>query len=168
VLGRKSKHVERLPVTCLRANTAVEPRHSFHIVIEYVRRGVQHARDRIQIAAEIGRQYLKASCRQRLLHLPDSFGEMRRAAVPQIVAIHARDDDVSQLHPGRHTSDVRRLEGVELHLVNTGVAFWHGTKTASPGAKIPENHEGRCAPVEAVVNIRTPGRFAHRVQIQGA
>ena len=46
-------------------------------------------------------------------HLAHRLGKMVRAAIGKIVAIHAGDHDVAQLHLGGHARDVRRLVGIE-------------------------------------------------------
>ena len=53
-------------------------------------RGVEHAGDGVEIAAEIGCQHLDARVGQRAAHFAHGLGEMVRAAIAQIVAIHRR------------------------------------------------------------------------------
>ena len=96
-----AQHVERLAVVGLRAHPAVQPRHRLHVVVEDVRPGVEHARDRVEVAAEIRRQHFDARLGQRAPHLAHGLGEVVRAAVRQVVAIHAGDHDVAQLHLAR-------------------------------------------------------------------
>ena len=71
--AREGQHIERLPVIGLRPHAAVQPRDRLHIVVEYVRPGVQHARDGIRVAAEIRSQHFNASLRQRAPHQRAGF-----------------------------------------------------------------------------------------------
>ena len=92
----RTQHVERLAVIRLRPHAPVQPRNGFHIVIEDMRRGVEHARDGFQIAAEIRRQNFYASFRQRAPHFANRLAKCTRTAIRQIVAIHAGDHHVAQ------------------------------------------------------------------------
>ncbi len=47
-------------------------------------------------------------------------------------------------------------------------AFGYGTETASAGAEIAEDHEGRGTTVEAFVNVRAAGGLADRVEVERA
>ena len=50
--------------------------------------------------------------RRPLAHRADAVDEMLRAAVPQVVAIDAGDDDVRELQRGDGVSQMRRLLGI--------------------------------------------------------
>ena len=106
---RETQHFERLPVIRLRAHPPIEPRHGFHVVIEHMRAGVEHARDGVHVAFEIRRQHFHARAGSAPLDLAHRLGEMRRAAIGKIVAIHAGDHHIAQLHLRRHARDVRRF-----------------------------------------------------------
>ena len=114
VAPRESQHVERLPVIRLRAHAAVEPRHGLHIVIEDVRAGVEHARHGVA-----GRRRNRASALPRALPAARAApartvsAKWRGAAVGQVVAIHAGDHHVAQLHVGGHARHVGGLGRVE-------------------------------------------------------
>ena len=56
------------------------------------------------------------ACGKRAPHLAHGVGEMARAAVLQVVAVHAGDHHVAQLHFGGHARHVGRLGGVEAHI----------------------------------------------------
>jgi len=164
----KAKHLERLSIIRLGPHAAVESRRGLHIMIEHVRTGVENTRDGVMIAAEIGRQHFDAGVGERTSHLPNRIGEMTRSTVVQIVAIDAGDDDVSQSHRRRHASDVGRFVRIEAHILLRRRPLRHRTESAASRAKIPQDHEGRGAPVKALVNIRTARGFAYGVQIQPA
>ena len=87
-----------------------------------------------------------------------------RPAIRQIVAIHARDHHVAELHLRRHFSDMARLFGIERELLLGGGAFGHGTKAATAGAQVSEDHERRRAAMKAFVHVRAARRLADRVQ----
>ena len=76
-------------------------------------RGVEHARDRLEIALKIRRQNLDAGFGQARAALRAPSRKVLRAAVRQIVAIHAGDDHVAQAHRRRHARDVGRLVRIE-------------------------------------------------------
>ena len=52
VAAGEAQHVERLPVIGLRAHPAVEARHGFHVVIEDVRAGIEHAGDGVEVSPQ--------------------------------------------------------------------------------------------------------------------
>ena len=61
---------------------------------------------------------------------------------------------------------LRRLVGVEPHVVLPGIQLLHGAKSAAARAAFAQNHEGGRAAMEALVDVRAARRFAHRVQLQ--
>ncbi len=160
------QHVERLPVIRLRPHPPVQPRHGLHVVVEDVRPGLQHARHGIQVAAKIRRQHFHPRLRQRPPHLAHGFGEMARPAVFQIVAVHAGDHHVAQIHVRRHARHVGRLVRVEPHVLLGRIPFRHRAESAAARAVVAQNHERGGAAVEAFMDIGAARRFANRVQVQ--
>ena len=93
---------------------------------------------------------------------------MRGAAIGEIVAIHAGDHHVAQLHLGGHARDIGRLSGIEPHVLLRGVPFGTEQNPQPRVQQIAQNHERGRAAMEALVDIRAARRFAHRVQVQRA
>src|ERR1035438_10240006 len=79
---------------------------------------------------------------------------MRGAAVAEIVAIHAGNHHVAQVHGGGHARDIGGLSGIETHILLGRRAFGHRTESAAAGTQIAEDHEGGRAAREAFVDIR--------------
>ena len=147
----------------MRPHAPVQSRDGFHVVIEHLRRGVEYARDSFHVAAKIRRQDLDARLWQALMQRADCFRKVPRAAVVQIVAIHAGDHDVAKLQSRGHSRDIRRFIRIE----RTGIpALRHGTEPAAARAQIPEDHERRRTAIETLMHVGTARGFAHRVKIQ--
>ena len=113
----EAKNVERLPVVCLGTHAAIEAWGCLHIVVEDVGGSVEDAGDGDGVAFEIGGEDFDAGVRERKFHVADGFGEVRGAAVVQIVTIDAGDDDVAEVHFGGHAGDIGGFGGVEAHVV---------------------------------------------------
>jgi hypothetical protein len=132
-------------------------------VIENVRSGIEHARDRVEIAAKIRRQHLDARLGKRPAHRADGLGEMPRAAVREIVPVHAGDHDVVEPQVRRGGGNASGLVRIQLEFPLFRRTFRHRAETASSRAKISKDHECGRAAVEALVHVGTPRGFAHRV-----
>ncbi len=165
VAFRESQHGERLPVVRLRPHLPVQARDGFHIVVEDVRLGVQHARHGSEITLKVGSENFDASFGKRETQRPNRGRKVSRAAVEKIVAIHAGDHHVAQAHLPRHPGDVRRL----VRIGRAGMpALGDRTESAAARAQVAQDHEGRRAAMETFMQIGTARRFAHGVQIQPA
>ncbi len=88
-----------------------------------MRTGIEDARDRIQVAAEIRRQHFHARFRQRAPHLAHGLGEMMGTAVFQVIAVDAGDDHVAEAHFGGHARHVGRLGRVEVRVLPPRIEF---------------------------------------------
>ncbi len=96
----------------------------------------------------------------------DDTGEMPCSAVRQIIAIHRRDDGMSESH-GRDGAS--HPDG--LVPVDTGCrsARGHSAKAAAAGADLPQDHEGRRAVLApALVDVGTACLLADGVELQTA
>ena len=51
--------------------------------------------------------------------------------------------------------------------MDSRISFGHGTKAATAGAEVAEDHESGGSPVETFVNIGAAGRLANGVEIEG-
>src|SRR5262245_9800019 len=89
VTARKREHVQRLAVARLRAHPAVKPRHRLDVVIEDVRRSIQHPRDSIERSTKVRRQYFHSRGRKSPAHLANGFRKMMRSSIFEVIAIHA-------------------------------------------------------------------------------
>ena len=145
------------------AGDRVEAGNHLHIVVEDVRPLGDHLGQWHLRAPEVRRQHLDLRQGRLTSDLPDHAHEGRGAVVGKVVAVHARDDGVAQAHlrhaarhPGRLQRVVpRRLPGLDI------------AETAPAGAGVPEDHEGRCAPLPALPDVRTGRLTADRVQVLG-
>jgi len=87
-------------IVTARTRLAVQPWHRFEVVIHDVRRRrAQELERALQPTAEVGDQDFDPRLRRQGPHGADAIDEMLRAAVAQIVAIHARDHDIGQIQP---------------------------------------------------------------------
>ena len=110
------------------------------------------------LAAEIGSQDLDADIRVLEAYGADAIGEMTRAAVTQIVAIDRGDDDVAQAHVADRAGELGRFE--RIGRVRT--AMRDVAERTAPRAHLAEDHEGRRALAEALVDVRARGFLADR------
>src|SRR6478736_6323613 len=90
----------------------------------------------------------------------DAIDEVRSAAVPQIVAIHARDDDVAQAERGNRPREIDGLVGIERQRT----AVPDVAERAAPRADVAHDHERGRALAEAFADVRARRFLANRVQ----
>ena len=165
VLAGETEDTERLAVAGLRANARVEARDGFHIVVEDVGGSVEDRCDGVEVAAEVGCKDFDAGLGQGAANFAHGGGEVGGAAVGQVVAIDAGDDHVAEAHGGGDAGDVGGLVGVEGE---TGFCFGDGAEAAAASAEVAEDHEGRLAAVEALVDVGAAGGFADGVEVEAA
>src|SRR5258706_7658740 len=148
-------------IVAARTRLAVQARHGLQIVVHHVwRRGGEDLERALQAAAEIRHQDLQRGRRRGLADLADAVDEMLRAAVAQIVAIDAGDDDVGKLELRDRLGEVPRLLGVGRERA----AVRDVAERAAPGADVAEDHERRRALAEALGDVRARRLLADRVQ----
>ena len=87
-------------------------------------------------------------------------GEMRRAAVVEIVAVDRGDDDMGEPELGHGLGDMRRLVRIE----RAGQAGLDVAEGAGARAGVAHDHEGRVLLLPALADIGAAGLLAHRVQ----
>src|SRR6185437_10226782 len=160
----KTEHVEGLLIIGLGAHAAIQATDCFHIVIENMRSRIQHPSDGMMVAAEIGREYFYPGLWQYRPYLTYRFSKMIRTAIRQIVAIHGCNNDIAKLHARGHLGDMMGLIRIERKLAFGGRALGNRAESAPARAQIAQNHERSSAPVEALVNVRTAGGLADRMQ----
>ncbi len=168
VTPRESEDVQGLAIFRLGAHAGIEARHGFHIVIEDVGRGIEHAGHGIEVAAEIRREDFDAGGGQGAADLANGFGEMVGAAIRKIVAIDAGDHDVAEVHVTRHASNVGGLGGIEADVMLPGIEFADAAEAAAARAKLAENHESGGAAVKALVDIGAARFLADGMEVEFA
>ena len=160
--ARPVQQLEGARIPAARTGHAVQARHRFDVVVEDVRTRVEHGVERRLDALEVGDQHLDAARRHALTRQPDRFGEDRRAAVGQVVAIHRRDHREREAHPRHGFGHPRRFRGVEL----VGPSMRDRAIGARPRAHVAEDHERGRAVVPALPDVGAAGVLAHGVQLQ--
>src|SRR6185437_13523556 len=90
--------------------------------------------------------------------------EMLRAAVAQVVAIHRGDHDVAQAHVADGVREAQRLQRIGRFRP----AVRDVAERTAARADFAQDHEGRGALGETLVDVRARGFLAHRHQRIGA
>src|SRR5262249_49480476 len=96
-----------------------------------------------------------------LAHGFDAVDEVARAAIAKIVAVDARDDDVSQLERGDRPREIRRLVNIQWQ----GPAMTDVAERAAPPADIPPDHRGRGALGKALADVGARRLLANRMEV---
>src|SRR5687767_8006271 len=89
---------------------------------------------------------------------------MLRAAVPEIVAVDARDHDIGKTKKRNCFCQMPGLLGIRRERP----AVRHVAERAAARADVAEDHESRGALAEALGDVRAGGFLAHRVQLLAA
>src|SRR5690606_13702909 len=87
----------------------------------------------------------------------DAVDEVLGAAVTQVIAVHAGDHHVLQAHVCNRLGEPARLVGIR----GLGPAVGHVAEAAAPRAYVAQDHEGRRAVAEALVDVGAAGVLAH-------
>jgi hypothetical protein len=131
-------------------------------VVEDVRTGIEHRSQRRLAPLEVRDEDLDAAPRDALAREPDRLGEDERPAVVEVVAVDGGDDRVLQPHPIDRFRDAawfidveRRRPPVRDGAVRTGAR-----------ADVTQDHEGRCAVMPALADVRAMRVLAHGVELQ--
>ena len=147
------------------AGLRVEARHGLEVVVHHVRRRGREDRERpVEAAAEIGREDLDPRAGREGAHGADAVDEMLRAAVAQVVAVHARDHHVGELHRGDGLAEVARLVGVQ----RLRPAVGHVAERAAARAQVAHDHERGGAVPEALADVGAGGLLADGVELRVA
>ena len=160
-LFRFSQDTQRAFVSVPGTHFAVKPRHGFDIVIENFDSGFDHGLERVKIAFEVGNQKLYPDLRIESLDPENGLGEMRRAAVGQVISVHRGDDDVVQTEVFDHQRNVARFFGIE----GQRLAFVDGAEPTAARAGVAENQERRRLVAPALADVRAARLLANRVQV---
>ena len=96
-LLERLQQLQGMRIVAPRTGLAVEPRHGLQVVVQDVGRGGDENLERaLHPAAKVRHQDLDRRVRRVLPHRRYAIDEMLRAAVSQIVAINAGNDDIRQ------------------------------------------------------------------------
>jgi len=129
-------------------------------VVEHVRRiGRQDLQRALHaaLAAEVRGQDLDPGAGRARADRGDAVHEVLGTAIAQVVAVHAGDHHVPQPHVGHRVAQVHRLGRIR----RLGTAVGHVAERAAAGTDLAEDHEGRRAVAEALVDVRAAGLLAH-------
>ena len=116
--------------------------------------------DGVEVSAEVGCEHLEGGCRQPGAQCLEDRAKVGGAAVGQVVAIDAGDDDVAQAHVEGRLGDARGLVRIE----RCGPRGPDRAEPASPRAIAAHHHEGRRALRKTLAEVRAAGLFTHRIQ----
>lgn len=134
----------------------------------HIQPALGHHLDHVQVAAEVTRQGLDQQGRLLGLDAADGLGEVMGAAVGQVVAVDAGEDDVAQPPAGQGLCGVLGLVGVE----GRGPAVRLDAAEAAPArAGVAHEHDGGGGGVlvvaaPALADVGAPGLLADGVQAQ--
>jgi hypothetical protein len=100
-------------VACARTHGEIFRRHGFQVVVEHVRLRGNDGFDRPRFTQKVRRQHFDRGPCAAPADRADHSGEVRRAAVVEIVAVDGGDDDMRKAELLRGVGDVRRFGGIE-------------------------------------------------------
>src|SRR3979411_2643324 len=98
-LLRPAKDLERSLEACLRTDARIEPRHRLDVVVHDLRPLGEYGVERVEDPAEVRDEHLDGRAGRLRADLGDRLREHPRAAVLELVTVHARDDRVLDAHP---------------------------------------------------------------------
>ena len=151
-----------MPVIRTGARLLVEPRHGFEIVVHDVGRALGQDIERdVEPAAEIRHEHFDTRLRRALAHRAYAVLEMPRAAVAQIVAVDARDDDVLELQRRDRFGKMQRFLGIG----RKRPAVRDVAERAAARAQVAEDHESRRAFAETLADVGARRFLAHRMEL---
>ena len=111
--GGAREQLERALVARLRPHLRVQARDGLEVVVQHVGAGGEDGAQRRFVAAQVRDEHLDGRRRRRGADGGDGRRELRRAAVRQVVARDAGDDDVPQAEAPGGLGDPARLVLVE-------------------------------------------------------
>ena len=159
--ARPPEELQRALVAAAVARELVEARHRLGVVVEDVRRGVDHDLEGFWLALEVGDQQLDAAAGRETPERPHRRREGARPAVGQVVTVHRRDDDVLEAELAHGAPHALRL----LAVLPDGLAVRDRAVAAVPRADVAQDHEGRGRIFPALADVRAVRLFADRVEV---
>ncbi len=154
-LARCSRRSE-CEVARARPDRQIERRHGLEIVVEDVGPRLDDDVKRAVLAQEVRRQHLDRGSGRGGADGADHRGEMRRAAVRQIVAIDRGDDDMLETQLGDGVGDPLRLVRVE----SAGQPGLDVAEGAGARAGVAHDHHGGVLLRPALADIGAAGLLA--------
>ena len=142
---------QRMRVIPARSRLAVKARHRLEVVVHHVRRrGTKYLQRMLQPAAEIRHQHFDRRVRSLFTHGTDAIHKVLRAAILQVVPVHAGDHHVPQAQARDRFPKMARFFTVRRkRSAVTDVA-----ERTAPGADVPEDHERGSALAKAFTDVR--------------
>ena len=169
-LGRNVRHHlletlqqgQRPLVIGARTRSLVQARHSFEVVVEYVRRlGCGDFKRNIHAPTVVRNKCFEQHARRQFADFANAVGKVLGTTVTQVIAVYRGDHHVLQAQISDGNRQAFRLIGVQW--LRSAVA--HVTERATTGADVTHDHEGRGTAREAFAQVRAGGFFAHAVQL---
>ena len=158
------QQLERTRIAATGSRDAIQPRDRLEIVIQDVGFGINDEAQRCGIAFEVGDEDLDRGLGQSKSNLCDAVGKDFRAAVRQIVAIDAGDDDVPEAHLRHRIREPPGLTGIE----RSGRPVRDGAVRAVARADIPQDHECRRLVLPAFPDVGAVRFLADGVELEAA
>ena len=132
------------------------------VVVENIRRGFRQRVQRLRHPSpKVGDEDFHAHAGGGFSQSGNAFGEVSGAAVAEVVAIHAGDDDMRQAEFGDGAGEVLRLRRVGRVRASVGDI---AERTAA-GAEVAENHKGRRSLSETLADVGAGRFFANGMQV---
>ena len=138
----------------------MKPVHRLEVMAQNGGLRIHHDLERVFITLEVRDEHFHGAPRNLLVDARDRVGVDAGTTVRELVAIHARDDDVLQRHLFHGLGDPARLVLVEFGRHPVGNA----TVLARPCAYVTKDHEGGGTSFPAFADVRAAGLFANRMQ----
>ena len=142
------------------ADALEDPRDGLDVVGEDLGLGVADRLDVFGLAGEVRNQEFDAGARVQFVDLADRLGVEPDALVGEVVAGHARDGGVAQLHGLDRAGHLGGLE----HVHGGGFAGVDLAEVAAPGAFGAADQEGGFLVFPAFEDVGAAGLFTHGVQ----
>ncbi|MCG3140604.1 MAG: hypothetical protein HDKAJFGB_01677 [Anaerolineae bacterium] len=118
-----------------------------------------------RVAAKIGRQDFDDGARRAFFDFAHGLGKDARAAVRQIVAVHARNDDVIQIQFRQRFAHAARF--VHVHHA-ARIARFHRAKAARARTRVAENHNRQRTRAPTFADVGTARFAANGIQFERA
>ncbi len=157
------KHAEAGVVAGHAPHLGGEAADGLHVVGNDVGLSVNDLLHQFAVALEVGYQHLHGGVGVGLLDLADGLGPVGSAQVGQVVAVHAGDDGMAQLHQLHAVGHVLRLGWVK----GQGATRLRVAEAAATGADVPANHEGGRSASPAFTHVGAAPTAADGVQAVG-
>ena len=156
-----AQQVEGVGVVRAGARHFVKARDGFEIVIENIGGGDgEGVEGFFHSPAKVRREDFDPNVGRFFANGANALGEVGGAAVAQVVAVHAGDDDIGQAQFGGDTRQIFGLGGVG----RVGASVGDIAKRTAAGAQVAQNHKGCGSFAKAFADIGAGRLFADGVQ----